>query len=152
MIKTKWFKLLNLFLGLLLITSFLGPTVPISNDTITRAQPVLVQMAASAPDQVVSVIVQKMTGATDVEEQVFGLGGKVTQDLKIINAFSAEMTAGTVLELARSSDVRWVTTTITRHLLMVTVMVHTSQVLSAAMEVNQVVNTLASLRWSISST
>ncbi|HEX9332636.1 MAG TPA: S8 family peptidase, partial [Anaerolineales bacterium] len=108
MIKTKWFKLLNLFLGLLLITSFLGPTVPISNDTITRAQPVLVQMAASAPDQVVSVIVQKMTGATDVEEQVFGLGGKVTQDLKIINAFSAEMTAGTVLELARSSDVRWV--------------------------------------------
>src|SRR6266516_7204622 len=100
MIKTKWFKLLNLFLGLLLITSFLGPTVPISNDKIKRAQPVLAQMAASDPSQVVSVIVQKVTGATDVEKQVFGLGGKVTQDLKIINAFSAELTAVTALEIA----------------------------------------------------
>ena len=36
------------------------------------------------------------------------LGGKVTKDLSIINAFSAEMTASSALDLARSEAVRWI--------------------------------------------
>jgi len=79
-----------------------------SGGTIARAQPALAQMAASDPDQIVSVIIQKAVGASGVEKQVSGLGGKVTQDLQIINAFSAEMTAGAALEIARFSDVHWV--------------------------------------------
>jgi serine protease AprX len=43
-----------------------------------------------------------------VEGQVVGLGGVVTQDLKIINAFSAQLTAGSAVTLARSPEVRWV--------------------------------------------
>jgi serine protease AprX len=75
---------------------------------MAKAQPVLVQMAASDQNQTVSVIVQKANQTTSAEEQVKALGGNVKQDLKIINAFSAEMTAGAAVEISRSADVRWV--------------------------------------------
>jgi serine protease AprX len=81
------------------------PTFP---NTVARAQPILVQMAASNPDQMVSVIVQKAAGSTNMEKQVSNLGGQVTQDLEIINAFSAELTTEAAIELSRSPDVRWV--------------------------------------------
>jgi serine protease AprX len=73
-----------------------------------NAQPVLVQVADRNPDQSVSVIIQKLTGASGVEDQVRALGGAVTRNLSIIHAFSAEMTAGAAIEMARSSGVRWV--------------------------------------------
>ena len=56
----------------------------------------------------VRVIVQQMAGARGAEAQVTKLGGTVTQDLHIINAFAAEMTAESALELARNESVRWV--------------------------------------------
>ncbi len=73
-----------------------------------KAQPVLVELAAQNPTQRVQVIVQKAAGTSEVEEQVTSLGGQVTQDLHIINAFAAEMTAEAAVELARTESVRWV--------------------------------------------
>jgi serine protease AprX len=73
-----------------------------------KAQPILVQIASSDPDQVVNVIVQETAAADNVGKQVIRLGGTEIRDLNIINSLSAEMTAGAALEIARSSDVRWV--------------------------------------------
>ncbi len=108
MLNKKLFKSLIPFLSLLLIINILGPAVPTVRFMAGKAQPVLAQMAAGDPDQIVSVIVQKTDGAAEVEEQVLKLGGKVTKDLKIINAFSAEMTAGAAMQLAHTDWVRWV--------------------------------------------
>jgi serine protease AprX len=107
MIKTTLYKSFTWLLGLLLITGLSGSSMP-SSHLALNAQPVLIRMADGNPDQLVSVIVQKLAGATAVEYQVRELGGIVTGDLKMINAFSAEMTAGAAIELARSSGVRWV--------------------------------------------
>ena len=108
MIQTKFFKSFVFLLGILLVFTLLGPAAPRSNSTALKAQPILVQIAASYPGQIVNVIVQKTTEAANVEEQVLQLGGTALQDLKIINALSARMNARAALEIARSSDVRWV--------------------------------------------
>src|SRR5919106_2444676 len=108
MTRKKHYKSFHLLLGILLIISLFSPVLPSSQNAVARAQPVLVQMAASNPDQIVSVIIQKVAGAASVERQVFSLGGKVTKDLKIINAFAAEMRLGAAMEIARSYQVRWV--------------------------------------------
>jgi serine protease AprX len=103
----KLHKSLNLLVILFFITSFFNFASSPGN-IIAKAQPILMQMAANDQNQIISVIVQKMDGTTSAENQAIKLGGKVTQDLSIINAFSAEMTAGAALEIARSSNVRWV--------------------------------------------
>src|SRR5574339_780609 len=105
---TKLYKSIALILGLLLITGLLGPAMPVSSYSALHAQPALIRMADDNPDQSVSVIIQKMGGAADVEDQVRGLGGIITRDLNMIDAFSAEMTAGTAVEMARSAGVRWI--------------------------------------------
>ena len=106
--STKSHKSFSLLLNLLLISSFFTFTSSTSGKAIVKAQPELIQIAAGNPGQVVSVIVQKVDKSTVVEEQVTRSGGQVTQDLKIINAFAAEMTAHSALDIARSSHVRWV--------------------------------------------
>jgi serine protease AprX len=73
-----------------------------------KAQPMLVELAVQEPAQLVRVIVQKVAGASRVEERVAKLGGQVTRDLSIINAFAAEMTAEAAVELARTESVRWI--------------------------------------------
>ncbi len=108
MSRMKSYHLLHLLFGLLLIVGLLGPASPALTSQAVKIQPILAEMAAADPDEVVSVIVQKTAASTDVEGQVFALGGKITQDLGIINAFAAEMQLGAVLEIARSTDVRWV--------------------------------------------
>ncbi|MGZ9234336.1 MAG: S8 family peptidase [Anaerolineales bacterium] len=108
MMRTQLYKSLTILLALMIVVGLSGSTVPSGSGMALKAQPILVQMAAANPDQLVTIIVQKLAGASDVEEQVLDLGGQVTRDLKIINAFSAEMSAGAVLDLARSSSVRWV--------------------------------------------
>ena len=75
---------------------------------IPRAHPLLLQMAEQSPAQTVSVIVQKADRSSQAEALTEKLGGKVTHDLHIINAFAAEMNAVTVLELATSPAVSWV--------------------------------------------
>lgn len=108
MIQTRFYKSLILLLGLLLVTTLLGPAMPPSDYMALKAQPILAQIAAADPDQWVSVIVQKVAGTSGAEKHVSRLGGKVTKDLSIINAFSAELSAGAVTELVRYPNVRWV--------------------------------------------
>lgn len=108
MIQNRFYKSLIFLLGLLLVSTLLGPAVTPSDYMALKAQPILAQIAAAKPDQRVSVIVQKVDRAADLEKQVAKLGGKVTKDLSIINAFSAEISAGAVIELVRLPDVRWV--------------------------------------------
>jgi hypothetical protein len=107
MIQTKLYKSFIFLVELLLVTTLLGPPVPLPNPMAVKAQPILVQIASSDPDQVVNVIVQKTAAADNVGKQVIRLGGTEIRDLNIINSLSAEMTAGAALEIARSSDVRW---------------------------------------------
>jgi serine protease AprX len=81
--------------------------VPLTPSAV-RVQPLLLETAAQQPDQVVSVIVQKLARDDRVEAQVAALGGTVTKDLNIINAFAAELKAKDALHLARADGVRWV--------------------------------------------
>ncbi len=83
---------------------FAGP----QQTAVAKTQPLLVELAAEEPGQTVHVIVQRMAGVENVEMLVAELGGQVTQELPIINAFSAKMTAEAALELARSQFIRWV--------------------------------------------
>lgn len=68
----------------------------------------ILQIAGQNPDQWISVIIQKANGSLQAESIVEQLGGAITNDLHIIDAFAAEMRAGSALELARSDGVRWV--------------------------------------------
>jgi len=94
-----------LIIASMLFTVVGSPPQPAST---TKAQPILVELAAQDPGQLVRVIAQKTDGAQAAEAQVAKLGGKVTQDLRIINAFAAEMSAQAAVKLARSEAVRWV--------------------------------------------
>src|ERR1051325_10660158 len=106
--KNTLSKLLSYLTVLIITTALFIPTASSPGNGPARIQPVLADMASSKPTQIVHVIVQKIVGATQAEQEVYSLGGKVTRDLSIINAFAAELTAGSALELARSLDVRWV--------------------------------------------
>ena len=75
---------------------------------VPRTQPILLESAARQPDAVVSVIVQKTGRDRGVEESVIRLGGRITKDLHIINAFAAKMKAKDAVQLAKAQDVRWV--------------------------------------------
>jgi serine protease AprX len=103
-------KLKQLFQFLIIAASLLltGMGSAPQSAFAAKAQPQLAHMAASQPGVLVRVIVQQASGKTDVEGRIAALGGKVTHDLHIINAFAAEMTAEAALELARSESVRWV--------------------------------------------
>ena len=94
----------------LLLPLFGGLTQPLGSGThaTPQAQPILMQMAAQRPDAGVSVIVQKATKSNSPEAMVEQLGGRVTRDLSIINAFSAQMPAQAAVQLARTEAVRWV--------------------------------------------
>jgi len=102
----KLHKLFSLLLNLFIISSFF--VLPSSVNNIVKAQSALLAMAASHPDQVVTVIVQKMDETTYVEQQVVSLGGRVNSDLPMINAFVAEMSAGAAMDLASNVSVRWI--------------------------------------------
>ena len=65
-------------------------------------------MAAERPDATLGVIVQKAVKDTQVESLVARLGGTVTADLHIINAFGATLPARAIAELSRADGVRWV--------------------------------------------
>jgi serine protease AprX len=73
-----------------------------------KAHPLLLQLAAQAPAQIVSVIVRKAGSAQQAEALAKRLGGRVTIDLSIIHAFAAEMSASAAQKLAASPLVRWV--------------------------------------------
>ena len=104
----KLFKGFSLFVVLAMLLGLGAPALAPAAPKAIHAHPMLVEMASQDPEQKVAVIVQKTLGSQDVEVLVERLGGQVTQNLSIINAFAAEMTAGAAYKLAASSDVRWV--------------------------------------------
>src|SRR4051812_24707552 len=83
------------------------PTMPRSA-AAPRAQPELVALAQQQPESTIGVIVQKNVAGTDVEQRVAQLGGTITLDLHIINAFAAQLTGQAALALAQTDGVRWV--------------------------------------------
>jgi serine protease AprX len=93
---------------LLLLASLIAPASGPIRTPLLRLHPLLAQLAAAAPEQTVTVIVQKATTSGQAEALVEQLGGVVTKDLRLINAFAAELTAGAARELAASPAVRWV--------------------------------------------
>jgi len=104
-----WNEAVVLGLVLLLSLLLLRPRASLR----PRAQPVLLELAATRPDERVSVIVYKAMTDSSVEERVARLGGAVTRDLRFIDAFAAELPAHAVPELARAEGVRWVSLVVT---------------------------------------
>ena len=100
-------KFLQVLIAAIFVLSTFGYAAP-QGAAVAKAQPQLQAVAAQNPGQMVRVIAQKMAEAQGVEALVTRLGGRVTTDLSIINAFAAEMTAEAALELAQADGVRWV--------------------------------------------
>ncbi len=97
-------------LNVLLVMAVVLATLPASAASVpnARIQSVLAQLASQQPDRPVNVIVQKSVKDDRVELAVEALGGTITKDLPIINAFAARLNAGDVERLAVSGGVRWV--------------------------------------------
>ncbi|MCE7985301.1 MAG: peptidase S8 [Caldilinea sp. CFX5] len=71
-------------------------------------QPELRQLISSAPETIVTVIIQKKAPGSSLEQRLAQLDGKVTKDLPIINAVVAKLPARHVIQLAQDVGVRWV--------------------------------------------
>jgi serine protease AprX len=99
----KWGRIL----GIVLLLALLASLMPAASAPVARAQPVLLVMAARNSGAQVGVIVQKTARGARVEDLVVRLGGTITKDLRIINAFAARLPAKAVPELAKAAGVRW---------------------------------------------
>ena len=110
--SSTWAQRLNLLVAIILIVALLLPLVAgapaQASSPVQNVQPILLQMAAAQPEALVSVIVQKTAKYGSVEALVTRLGGAVTKDLHIINAFAAEVPGKAVPQLAQADGVRWV--------------------------------------------
>jgi serine protease AprX len=104
---TQWLQKLKSAALTLMVFLPLLVTTPVAAWPL-RAQPSLLELAAQQPDARVSIITQKTSLDRRAEELVAQLGGTVTKDLRIINAFAAELPAKAVTELAKANSVRWV--------------------------------------------
>ncbi|MFL5734269.1 MAG: S8 family serine peptidase, partial [Chloroflexia bacterium] len=98
----------RLALVLVVAMGLMGPVSALRVDAAPKAQPALLRTVAEHPDAKVAVIVQKATRDDSAEQAVAALGGMVTRDLRIINAFAARMPAKAVSRLAADNSVRWV--------------------------------------------
>jgi serine protease AprX len=92
----------------LLLGSAAWAVAPAPALAATRAQPILLELAATQPDATVSVIVQKLATDASVESLVARLGGIVTQEIGMINALAVQLPARAIPDLASSTNVRWV--------------------------------------------
>jgi serine protease AprX len=97
-------------LGLLASSLCSSATSIATTDTTSLAHidPRITHVALQSPEQVVRVIVQKVSQDQHVEQLVVRMGGSVVSELPIINAFAAEMSAGAAYQLAESPEVRWI--------------------------------------------
>ena len=105
---SKLIKSIPLLVIALLLVGMAVPAASTGQPVLAKLHPMLAHMAAESPGQPVSVIVQKADDSGKAEQLTAILGGAVTKDLRMINAFAAQMTAGAALELAASPAVRWV--------------------------------------------
>ncbi len=99
-------QIFQIFFVGVLVLGLLGSAAPVQAFASAKVQPALAELALQAPGQMVNVIVQK--AASGAEERAVALGGQITRDLQIINAFSATLRAGDALKLAKFSSVRWI--------------------------------------------
>lgn len=81
---------------------------PATINTAAKVQPILANLAASEPDSLVDVIVQKSGEGNQAHTLAQHLGATITKDLHIINAFAAQIPAEAVLALAESPQVNWI--------------------------------------------
>lgn len=93
---------------ILLFAGLIGPRAFTAGTTEYHAHPALLELAAQTPKTMVSVIVQKASQSGQPEQLVEMLGGRVTRNLSIINAFAAVMPAEKARELSASPFVKWV--------------------------------------------
>ncbi len=100
-------KALFLTISLIFLLILVVPG-PVKERGVAKIQSVLLNMAAEEPDSLVEVIVQKIGDGDSANELTETLGGAVTRDLPILNAFAAQIPAEAVLELAQSPDVNWI--------------------------------------------
>ena len=99
-------RALRLLITLVVVVGLLPASS--SSMAVARVQPILLEMAAQQPDQVVSVIVQKTAKDDRVERAVKALGGTITADLSIINGFAVELKAKEIVQLVKADGVRQV--------------------------------------------
>ena len=94
-----------------LLMSLLVPLLPASaaaKSEPERVHPALAKMASEDPNQSVRVIVQGYQPGVDLGTEVMAKGGKNGKALSLIKGYAAEMPAAKALELAKNSDVKWV--------------------------------------------
>jgi serine protease AprX len=103
----NWRKYSQILFSLVLLVGLLAPVALPENPPVAKAQPILAEIAAKTPQQLVSVIIQKNSDDKALEALVSRLAGVVTQDLHILNAFVAQLPAETALKLATNPKVRW---------------------------------------------
>lgn len=107
-------KLLQRLLSTLIVAVFLITAVCASAPTPygaaaqARVQPLLMQTAQQNPAQSVRVIVQQADRSGAAKALAQRLGGQMTGELSIINAFVANMSASAAVQLGASQHVRFV--------------------------------------------
>jgi serine protease AprX len=104
----KFIKLLKGLFIILMLFGMVGPVSPPAQAAQARVHPQILQIAEENPDQWVSIIIQKVDLSDRAERLVEQLGGLVTKDLHIINAFAAELPAAKVTKLTQLASVSWV--------------------------------------------
>ena len=107
--KGKYLQLIFVFV---LLISLLSPApvaaLPANTITTPKIQDYLLALAATTPDEIVAVIVQKADASAAAEALVTANGGQVTKTLSLINAFVARLPVHAVAALAASPAVKWV--------------------------------------------
>lgn len=102
----------RIFLVMITLVLVVGSLGPVSVPTVgspTNVHPLLRKIAAENPDQMVSVLVQKVDHSGRAEWLVAKNGGDLIKDLDIINALVAELTAQSAVNLASDPAIRWIT-------------------------------------------
>ncbi len=89
-----------------ILATFRLPALP--DLTMQRIEPSLRQQISKFPTSEVNVIIQKQNANQSTEQYVTLLGGEVTQNLSIINAFAATLPASRIPQIAQHPGVRWI--------------------------------------------
>lgn len=94
-------------LSIVLLAGLASPAAAPARAT-PKLHPFLAEVAQISAGQIVTVIVQKADQSQSAEALTQRLGGTITQDLHIINAFAAYLPAAAARTLAADRSVRWV--------------------------------------------
>jgi serine protease AprX len=105
---SKFYKPFHILMVLALVAGMLVPIATVANAKPARIHPVLAEIAATTPDEMVRVMVQKADNSDRAERLVEKLGGLVTKDLQLINGFAAQLPAQAAPKIAKLAAVSWV--------------------------------------------